>query len=229
MNVAIIPAAGHGLRVGGPTPKQFLDIAGAPIIIHTLRCFDACPDIQALAVALPADRLAGFTDEARRQGIRKPLRVVVGGSERRESIRHALDEIADLEPEIVAVHDAVRPFIRSEQISAVVQRAAEIGAAILALRVTETIKEVEDGLIQRTIDRRHIYRAQTPQAFRYDLLRRANDEARRSNLAPAFFTDDAMLVEHLGVPVAIVEGSASNIKITTPEDLTLAEMLFARE
>jgi 2-C-methyl-D-erythritol 4-phosphate cytidylyltransferase len=125
------------------------------------------------------------------------------------------------------VHDAVRPFIRSEQISAVVGRASEVGAAILALRVTETIKEVEDGLIRQTVDRRRLYRAQTPQAFRYELLRRANDEARRSNLAPEFFTDDAMLVEHLGAPVAIVEGSANNIKITTPEDLALAARLFA--
>jgi 2-C-methyl-D-erythritol 4-phosphate cytidylyltransferase len=226
MNIAIIPAAGSGSRLGGQTPKQFLDIGGAPILAHTMQRFIVCDDIGAIAVALPSDRLDEF--RARSRGIKalKPVYYVNGGAERSDSILKALEAVAELNPEIVAVHDAVRPFVTSTQISAVIARAKEVGAAILALPATDTIKEVEDGLIQRTLDRRRIWRAQTPQAFRYDLLMRANKEARTAGLPSALTTDDSLLVERIGVPVAVVEGSPNNIKITTPEDLILAEKLF---
>jgi 2-C-methyl-D-erythritol 4-phosphate cytidylyltransferase len=154
---------------------------------------------------------------------------VVGGRERSDSIRNALEAARDLAPEVVAVHDAVRPFVTSGQIGAVIARAREVGAAILALPATDTIKEVADGLIQRTLDRRRIYRAQTPQAFHFELLWRANEAARIDGLPAALTTDDALLVERLGAPVAIVEGSPQNLKITTPEDLLLAESLFEQE
>lgn len=226
MNVAIIPAAGSGTRFGGTVAKQFLDLAGTPIIIHTLRRFDECAEIAALAVALSPSEIERFHQQAQTSGIRKPLRIVQGGSERSDSIYNALEAIADWQPEIVAIHDAVRPFITPQQISAVIARAREVGAAILALPATDTIKEVEAGLIKRTLDRRKIYRAQTPQAFRYELLLRAYGEARASLVPSEAMTDDAMLVERLGAPVAIVEGSAHNIKITSPEDLRLAERLF---
>jgi 2-C-methyl-D-erythritol 4-phosphate cytidylyltransferase len=229
MNIAIIPAAGRGTRLGGPVAKQFLELAGAPIIVHTLRRFEACAEIAALAVALPAGALEAFRAQAQAHGLRKPLRLVSGGRERSDSISNVLEAVADLRPEIIAVHDAVRPFVTPSQISAVLARAREVGAAILALPATDTIKEVEGGLIQRTLDRRRIYRAQTPQAFRYELLRRANAEARAAGLAAEALTDDALLVERLGLPVAVVEGSARNIKITTPEDLMLAEKLFEHE
>ncbi len=228
MNIAIIPAAGSGSRLGGQIPKQFLELAGAPILAHTISRFIECDAIGAIAVALPADRLDEF--RARQRGARaiKPIYYVPGGAERSDSILNALEAFAELQPEIVAVHDAVRPFVTSAQISAVIAKAQEIGAAILALPATDTIKEVEDGLIQRTIDRRRVWRAQTPQAFRYELLMRANQEARAAGLASALTTDDALLVERLGAPVAVVEGSPNNIKITTPEDLILAEKLFER-
>ncbi len=226
MNVAIIPAAGCGLRLGGQIPKQFLEIAGAPILAHTISRFVECDDIAAIAVALPADRIDEF--RARNRGARsiKPIFYVNGGNERSDSIRNALEAVAELNPEIVAVHDAVRPFVTPAQISAVIAKAKEIGAAILALPATDTIKEVENGLIQRTIDRRRIWRAQTPQAFRYELLMQANQEARAAGLPSALTTDDSLLVERLGATVAVVEGSPNNIKITTPEDLILAENLF---
>ncbi len=226
MNLAIIPAAGSGTRLGGPIPKQFIEIAGTPILVHTIRRFDECPDIGAIIVVLPADRLVEFRARHEQARLTKPLIYVSGGAERSDSILNALDAATDLNPEIVAVHDAVRPFVTPAQISAVISKAQEVGAAILALPATDTIKEVENGMIARTLDRRHIYRAQTPQVFRYDLLRRANEEARAAGLPSAMLTDDALLVERLGHPVAIVEGAASNIKITTAEDLLIAEKFF---
>lgn len=226
MNVAIIPAAGSGSRLGGQIPKQFLEIDGAPILAHTIGRFVECDDIGAIAVALPADKLDEFRARNRGARVIKPIYYVSGGNERSDSILNALEAVAELNPEIVAVHDAVRPFVTSAQISAVIAKAKEIGAAILALPATDTIKEVENGLIERTIDRRRIWRAQTPQAFRYELLMRANKEARAAGLPSAMTTDDSLLVEQLGFPVAVVEGSPNNIKITTPEDLILAEKLF---
>lgn len=226
MNIAIIPAAGSGNRFGGQIPKQFVEIAGAPIIVHTLRRFDECDEIGAIIVALRPEEIERFERSFSSRGIRKPVRLVGGGGERGDSILNALEVAGEFQPEIVAVHDAVRPFVTPSQIAAVVARARQIGAAILALPATDTIKEVENDLIQRTIDRRRIWRAQTPQAFRYDLLLRANEEARAANLPSAMATDDAFLVERLGSPVAVVEGSAGNIKITTPEDLALAEKIF---
>jgi 2-C-methyl-D-erythritol 4-phosphate cytidylyltransferase len=227
MNVAIIPAAGSGSRFGGQIPKQFIEIAGAPIIIHTLRKFDECEDIGAIVVALRREEIERFERALRAHKIRKPVRLADGGAERSDSILNALESASEFRPEIVAVHDAVRPFVTPERISAVIARAREIGAAILAMPATDTIKEVDDGLIRRTLDRRRVWRAQTPQAFRYDLLMRANEEARAADLPPAQATDDSFLVERLGAPVAVVEGMANNIKITTPEDLALAEKLLS--
>ena len=229
MNVAIIPAAGSGSRLGGQIPKQFLELGGAPILAHTISRFIECDDISAIAVALPADRLDEFRARNRGARIVKPIYYVNGGAERSDSILNALEAVAELQPEIVAVHDAVRPFVTPAQISAVIAKAKEVGAAILALPATDTIKEVEAGLIQRTIDRRRIWRAQTPQAFRYELLMRANLEARAAGLPSALTTDDSLLVERLRAPVAVVEGSPNNIKITTPEDLILAETLFEQD
>jgi 2-C-methyl-D-erythritol 4-phosphate cytidylyltransferase len=227
MNIAIIPAAGSGVRFGGQIPKQFIEIAGAPIIVHTLRRFDECEEVGAIIVALRREEVERVERALSAHKIRKPVRLVAGGAERSDSILNALGVAKEFRPEIAAVHDAVRPFVTPERISAVIKKAREVGAAILAQPATDTIKEVEDGLIRRTLDRGRIWRAQTPQAFRYDLLMRANEEARAANLPAAMATDDSFLVERLGAPVAIVEGMANNIKITTPEDLILAEKLLS--
>ncbi|MBO0860181.1 MAG: 2-C-methyl-D-erythritol 4-phosphate cytidylyltransferase [Chloracidobacterium sp.] len=226
MNIAIIPAAGSGVRFGGQIPKQFIEIAGAPIIVHTLRRFEECEEIGAIIVALRLEEIERLERVLSVHKIRKPIRLVAGGAERSDSILNALGAANEFRPEIVAVHDAVRPFVTPDRISAVIEKAREIGAAILAQPATDTIKEVEDGLIRRTLDRSHIWRAQTPQAFRYDLLIRANEEAIAADLPGTMVTDDSFLVERLGAPVAIVEGMANNIKITTPEDLMLAERLL---
>ncbi|MDX2031441.1 MAG: 2-C-methyl-D-erythritol 4-phosphate cytidylyltransferase [Blastocatellia bacterium] len=226
MNVAILPAAGSGSRFGGQIAKQFLEVAGAPILVHTMRRFDACPSIGAIIVALREEEIASFGESLAAYGLRKPVRLTPGGAERSDSILNALEAAREFAPELVAVHDAVRPFVTPAQITAVLEKAGETGAAILALPATDTIKEVEDGRIERTLDRRRIWRAQTPQAFRFELLLRANHEARAAGQASAMTTDDSLLVERLGIAVAVVEGSAHNLKITTPEDLILAERLF---
>jgi 2-C-methyl-D-erythritol 4-phosphate cytidylyltransferase / 2-C-methyl-D-erythritol 2,4-cyclodiphosphate synthase len=228
MNVAIIPAAGSGKRLGGQIAKQFLTVAGAPILIHTLRRFDECANIGGIIVALQESEIEPFAAQLPAYQFTKPIRLAAGGAERSDSILNALAAAREWQPELVAVHDAVRPFVTPAQISAVLTKAAEVGAAILALPSVDTIKEVENGLIVRTLDRRRIYRAQTPQAFRYELLMQANQRARSEGLSSALTTDDALLAEHFGHPVAIVEGSPNNLKITTPEDLALAENLFAQ-
>lgn len=227
MNVAIIPAAGSGTRLGGSIAKQFLPLAGIPIIFHTLQRFETCPEIDAIAVALPISDIVEFGEEITRRDFQKPFHLVPGGKERSDSILNALEAVAGLLPEIVVVHDAVRPFVTTTQISAVITRAKEVGAAILALPSTDTIKEVENGMIMRTLNRRRIYRAQTPQAFRYDLLLKANESARADFVPSEWMTDDSLLVERLGAQIAIVEGSTNNIKITTPEDLQLAEKIIS--
>jgi 2-C-methyl-D-erythritol 4-phosphate cytidylyltransferase len=227
MNVAIIPAAGSGTRLGGNLPKQFLPLAGIPLIFHTLLRFEICPDIDAVAVALPVSDIVEMGDAISERAFHKPFHLVPGGKERSDSILNALEAIAGMSPDIVVVHDAVRPFISTTDISAVIQRAQEIGAAILAIPATDTIKEVENGLITRTLDRRKIYRAQTPQAFRYELLLQANHAARADNVPSELMTDDSLLIERLGAPIAIVEGSPDNLKITTPEDFKLAEKMIS--
>jgi len=234
MNLAIIPAAGSGSRFGGEIPKQFLLMGGVPVLVQTLRRFDLCPDIDGTIVALPESELLTWSGIVAAAGLGKPVRLVSGGRERSDSIRHALEVAGSWSPdgqlpEIVAVHDAVRPLVTPAQISAVVARAREVGAAILALPSTDTLKEVAQGMIVRTLDRRSIFRAQTPQAFHYSLLLQANQAAREAALPSALTTDDALLVETLGAPVAIVEGSSRNLKITTPEDLELAERLLQEE
>ena len=226
MNVAIIPAAGSGKRLGSEIPKQFLPLAGVPIIFHTINRFSQCKDIDVIIVALAEEEIPSFGDQTSNFQINKTLHLVPGGKERSDSIKNALNACAALNPDIVVVHDAVRPFVSIAQISAVIARAKETGAAILALPSTDTLKEVNVGFITKTLDRKTIFRAQTPQAFRYELLLRANEQARMDNVPSEFMTDDSLLIERLGIPIAIVEGSANNIKITTPEDLKLAGKLI---
>src|SRR5262245_20776503 len=138
MNIAIIPAAGSGTRIGGKIAKQFIEIAGAPIIIHTLRRFDQCEEIGATVVALRTEEVEAFEDTLPIYGLRKPVRFTVGGQERSDSILNALEAAGELRPELVAVHDAVRPFVTPAQISDVISKARETGAAILALPVADT-------------------------------------------------------------------------------------------
>ena len=223
MNVAIIVAAGQGSRMGGECPKQFRELAGIPIIIHTLRAFEQCEVIQEIIVVLPASESANFLSLAGKYGLRKLSKVVPGGITRSESVFHGLQAVRATTAEVVAIHDGVRPFVSPDEITRTVKAAHEHEAAILVAPVTDTIKEVAlDGIV-RTIERSLLRRALTPQCFRYTLLRRAYKQAEVNDPE---LTDESLLVERLGVQVAIVEGSPRNIKITTPEDLLVAEALI---
>lgn len=220
MNTAIITAAGQGTRIGGNRAKQFLELAGVPIIIHTLKQFDECSEIQEIIVTLPSTETANFLELANKFGLRKLSRVVQGSATRAESVWNGLKSIRAATAEIVAVHDGVRPFVTTDEISLTVQKAKETGAAILATPVTDTVKEVENEIIKGTHERAKLWRALTPQCFRYEILKRAFEHAHDKELNA---TDDSAMVEAIGVSVSIVEGSPRNIKITHPEDLVLAE------
>jgi 2-C-methyl-D-erythritol 4-phosphate cytidylyltransferase len=226
MNIAIIAAAGAGTRMASDRPKQFLLLAGMPVIFHTLRSFEQCGSIDEVIVVLPAAESAGFVSQAGKFGVRKLARVVPGGATRADSVKRGLMAIRSATAGIVAVHDGVRPFVTVDEIDATVAAAKVHGAAILVAPVTDTIKQVDDGLVVRTLDRVSLRRALTPQCFRYELLRQAYE---RADVNDPSLTDESALVEQLGQPVSIVEGSARNIKITTAEDLRVAEALLQEE
>ena len=232
----IIPAAGLGTRMTsapsakGKKPaatKQFTDLGGTPILIHTLRRFAASTEVSEIHVALRANEITGFRARLEKEGkdiLQKSVHVVEGGEHRQHSVANALAAVSAASEDIVLVHDAVRPFVTPEIIHDVIQAAQKYGAAIAGLPAVDTVKQVErtaeGALITATIPRERVVMAQTPQGFRYDVLKKAFDEAAADEFMG---TDEAALVERSGHPVAVVMGSARNIKITTPADLQLAE------
>lgn len=226
MNIAIIAAAGQGRRMDGRRAKQFLELAGTPIIIHTLRRFEQCEDIHETVLVLPASDVPGFPALTEKYGLRKPLRVVQGGETRAESVWRGLESSGAGDADIIAVHDGVRPFVTLEEISRTIRAAEEFGAAILVAPATDTIKEIRESKVVRTLDRTQLRHALTPQCFRYQVLWRAYELARDRGIEP---TDCSALVESLGEIVSIVEGDARNIKITRPEDLAYGEMLLKQD
>ncbi len=222
MNVAIIAAAGQGSRIGGDRAKQFLELDGIPVIVHTVRRFEACAAIDEVIVVLPAEETAGFLSLAKGFGLRKVSRVVAGGATRAESVRRGLEVVPE-GTEIVAVHDGVRPLVTPDEIARTMDSARAGGAAILVAPVTDTIKEVSGGRIVGTPPRAKLRRALTPQCFRYDILKQAYDHLDRFE---GEITDDSTLVERLGAPITLVDGDSRNIKITRPEDIAVAEALL---
>jgi len=232
----IVPAAGLGTRMAPPSiarskkkapSKQFKELGGVPILVRTLRKFAAAPAVYEIIVALRQDEIAGFRTQVEKQYpeiLDKRLQIVVGGEHRQDSVASALACTAADAEDIVLVHDAVRPFVTPEIIAHVIEAAHKHGAAIAGWPAVDTVKQVErtaDGaLIKTTIPRASIVMAQTPQGFRYDILKRAFDDA----IADGFLgTDEASLIERAGLPVEVVMGSPRNIKITTPADMELAE------
>ena len=224
MNVAIVVAAGKGTRLGGNRPKQFVELDGVPIIIHTLRQFERSREINEVVAVLPSEEVAGFHSLAQQFQLKKFARAVAGGATRAQSVRSALSSIR--EAEIMAVHDGVRPFVTPDEIDATVQAARTNGAAILTAAVGDTIKEIEGHQVIRTLPRANLRRALTPQCFRYEILKRAYDQLNEVEASGIELTDDSMLVERLGVEIVAVTGSARNIKITSAEDLILAEAIL---
>jgi 2-C-methyl-D-erythritol 4-phosphate cytidylyltransferase len=223
--VAIIPAAGTGIRMGGETPKQFLSLEGVPILIHTLRKFTACDVINEIYLALRDEDMERAARDIDREHFVKPVRLVLGGSSRQETVSRSLAELPP-ETEVVVVHDAVRPFIELEMIRRVTEAARKEGAAILGIPSVDTIKQVERLTILGTIPRERIVLAQTPQAFRCSILKEAYARAE----ADGFYgTDESSLVERMGQTVVVLMGSDRNIKITKPSDLPLARLYIAQE
>src|ERR1700751_2255516 len=224
----ILPAAGLGTRMAvghnSSAPKQFLELGGVPILIHTLRAFAGAPQIEAIYVAVRANEKDRLAAQGREYGFADKVHVVEGGDHRQQSVPNALDAIHCDEDDIVLVHDAVRPLIDSATIERTIRAVEKYDAAIVGLPAVDTIKQVErtaDGaIITSTIPREYIVRAQTPQGFRCSLLKRSFAEA---NADGFIGTDEASLVERAGAQVAVVQGSPANFKITQPGDLELAE------
>jgi 2-C-methyl-D-erythritol 4-phosphate cytidylyltransferase len=225
----ILPAAGLGTRMAAghapqTAPKQFLELAGAPILIRTLRAFAEVREVSELIVAVRATEMERLTAHIFEHGFAERVRVVEGGDSRQESVFNALKTLDCAEDDIVLVHDAVRPLIEPALIRRVIEAVEKHDAAIVGLPALDTIKQVErtaDGaIITATIPREYIVQAQTPQGFRYGLLHRAFAEAEADGFVG---TDEASLVERAGSQVFVVPGSASNLKITQPGDLELAE------
>jgi 2-C-methyl-D-erythritol 4-phosphate cytidylyltransferase len=238
--VVIIPAAGLGTRMasakaskGKKTPsKQFTELGGTPILVHTLRKFAESPEVSEIMVALRKNEIGSFLGWLENEGkvfLKKKVQLVEGGEHRQQSVANALAAVQAAADDIILVHDAVRPFVTAEIIQQVIRAVEKHGAAIAGLPAVDTIKQVERtaevAVIKATVPREKVVMAQTPQGFRYDVIKKAFDEA----AAEGFMgTDEASLVESSGHEVAVVMGSPRNIKITTPADMELAEFFLKR-
>ena len=225
MNIAVIVAAGSGNRFGSDIPKQFIEILGKPILIHTLEQFENCSTIDGMILVLSENEIVKFSKIIEKYNLEKPLKIVSGGETRAESVANGLNAIDSQKCEIVAVHDGARPLVSVREISETVETAKKEGAACLVGKVTDTIKRVSDGKIVETVDRENLRRALTPQAFKYEVLKKAFEQNAIGEIA----TDECFFVEKLGYEIAIVEGSARNIKITTTEDFEIAEKFLRKE
>lgn len=237
--IVIIPAAGLGTRMApvpvaakakpaqAPRSKQFTELGGTPILIHTLRKFSAVTAVSEIWIALREHELAGFRANLENEAkdvLTKKIELVIGGEHRQQSVQHALDAVTAAADDVVLVHDAVRPFVTGEIIREVIDAAQKYGAAIAGLPAVDTVKQVErtaqGALIKSTIPRAGVVLAQTPQGFRYSVIKKAFDEAAADEFLG---TDESSLVERSGHEVAVVMGSPRNIKITAPADMELAE------
>lgn len=230
---AILPAAGLGTRMAAALPKQFLELKGLPILIHSLKAFASVPRVTGIYVAVRRTEVERVTAQiaefAEQFSFGGRVHVVEGGDNRQESVAHALDAIAGNEDDVILVHDAVRPLIDAATIDRTIDAVIEHGAAIVGLPAIDTVKQVErtahGAIVTSTIPREFVVLAQTPQGFRSGLLHRAFAEA----TADGFIgTDEASVVERAGHPIAVVPGSQVNLKITQPGDLALAEFYLSQ-
>lgn len=218
----IVVAAGSGSRMGSDIKKQYLPLAGAPILIRTLQGLAECPSVDRMVLVVSEDDREYVHTLCQEHQIMKIGAIVAGGRERQDSVRRGLDALDD-KTELVAVHDAARPLVTMEEVEAVLAAARDKGAATLGVPVKDTIKRVEGDLVKETLPRSELFAVHTPQAFHRRVLA---DAHQRSLEEGGLGTDDASLVEWAGVPVAMVEGRYTNLKITTPDDLVIAEALW---
>jgi 2-C-methyl-D-erythritol 4-phosphate cytidylyltransferase len=237
----IIPAAGLGTRMApvssakDPKPhlsKQFTDLAGTPILVHTLQRFMAVEQVSEIWIALRENEMEGFRERLLNDlgnVVGKKIELVIGGEHRQQSVEHALSAISAAPDDIVLVHDAVRPLVTTDIVHDVIEAAKKYGAAIAGLPATDTVKQVErtaeGAIIKATIPRAGVVLAQTPQGFRYEVIKKAFDEATTDGFMG---TDEASLAERAGHEVAVVMGSPKNLKITTPSDMELAEFYLGK-
>jgi 2-C-methyl-D-erythritol 4-phosphate cytidylyltransferase len=223
---ALIPAAGLGRRMGCGVEKQFMRVAGKPLLAHTLACFEATPGIDRVVVIVPPGREAYCAQEiVGAEGFRKVSRIVAGAETRQRSVTAGFRCIGE-NVDVVVIHDGARPFVSPLLIQTSVDLAYQHGSAIVAIPESDTLKRVSvDGTVVETVDRQQLWRAQTPQAFRRSILECALAHAEDHALDA---TDEASLVESLSWPIRIVPGSAWNFKITTPDDLCFAKILLGR-
>lgn len=212
---ALLVAAGRGRRMGGAVPKQYRTIAGAPIIRRVAQAFLDHPAIDGVRVVIHADDRSLYEHAVAGLDLLEP---VVGGETRQESVRRGLESLAAIEPDFVMIHDAARPFVSAETIAAVRRALDAAPGSIAALRVVDSMKRVGGGTVTESIDRRDLWRGQTPQAFRYADIREAH-----RRMAGLDLSDDAVVAEQVGLAVAVVAGDESNFKITTDDDLRRAE------
>jgi 2-C-methyl-D-erythritol 4-phosphate cytidylyltransferase len=222
----IIPAAGAGKRMGGNVNKQFMMLGGVPIIIHTLRAFQECERVRQIVVVTTRDAIDRVKKDVQQLHYLKVGDVVCGGEHRQDSVYNGLQALSNFPTDIVMIHDAVRPLVHQSEIRAVADAAEEYGAAVIGVQPKDTIKASSDGVFySMTLDRASLWAVQTPQAFRWQIFHEASKKAREESF---YGTDDAQLVERFGIRVKIVPGSSDNIKVTTPDDLELAEHLILR-
>jgi 2-C-methyl-D-erythritol 4-phosphate cytidylyltransferase len=227
MVTAIIVAAGQGRRMQGDLRKQYLSLAGLPILTRTLMVFDRCEPVGGIIVVVPQDDIdfcrANILEPAE---LTKEVRLTPGGEHRQESVFNGLKNV-DANCSIVVIHDGVRPFVQNEQLIACINGARESGACIMGVPAHETIKQIDrSGRIIQTLSRDDIWLAQTPQAFKYDAILKAHERAQAEGFSA---TDDAILMERAGAAVKIIKGSRANMKITVKEDLELARRLLEGE
>lgn len=222
---AIVVAAGSGVRLGYPQPKAFVELGSRPLLYYSLRTIRDLEPVAEVIVTLPPNKEAAARATLAQAGLRVPVKLTPGGAERQDSVRIALS-LVSADSTIVLVHDAARPFASAELFHACIEASSRSGGAIAAIQVSDTLKQAARGVISATRPRDGLFAAQTPQAFRRDLLIAGHAKAVEAAL-PA--TDDAFLIEQMGNPVEIVTGSALNFKITTPEDLRLARALLASD
>lgn len=224
--VAIIPAGGQGRRFGSQSPKQYIKIAGVPLIVHTLRKFGPGSGVDGMIIPVPAADVDFVREEIiAKYAVERVIAVLAGGNERQDSVRAGLEAVP-ADAEIVAVHDAVRPFVSAEMIRKVIDQAALSSAAVLGVPVKDTVKRIGGGnSVIETVDRKDLWLTHTPQGFRRAVIIEAY---RRAYEDGVYATDDASLVERIGVEVKMVPGSYENLKITTAEDLHFAEFILKR-
>ena len=221
----VIPAGGTGKRFGGPIPKQFLRLRGASILQRTVGLFASLRSVGEIVIVVPAGYVQKTERLFSRWGQGKVASVVKGGRTRQDSVWNGLRSFRS-NPGIVLVHDAVRPLVARRYVEKVIKQSRAHGAAVLGVRMKDTIKlEGRRGYYAHTLDRRKLWAVQTPQGFRFDILMKAHRKAQRDRFLG---TDEASLVERMNVPVRIVEGDYRNIKITTAEDLRIAKTLMRR-